>query len=84
MGYSITEIMQEKLGNKIVRDLIAKGCSRWEIMKQIRVRENRPNFAWNSVKDWEIGKYCSDVHLPHLQAFRYEWCINKGIDPFGL
>lgn len=83
MGYFYNfGLMGKELGAKIVRDLISKGCTKWEIMKQMRKRENNPNLAYNTVMAWERGQFCADVHIPHLQALRYEFYIQRGLDPF--
>lgn len=68
--------MAEKLGTQIIRDLVSKGCTRWKIMRELGV-------SYNAVTDMMLGKYCSDKHIPRLQQFRYQFYINKGLNPFG-
>jgi hypothetical protein len=65
----------EKLGTRIIRDLVAKGCSRWQIMKVLGV-------SYNAVTDMWIGKYCHDRHVSRLQEFRYKYFLEKGIPLF--
>ncbi len=75
------EFMENK-GNLIVRDLIRRGCTRWEIMNRFREKANRPKLAWNSVKAWERGQFCNPLNIPYLEQIRYEWCIENKKDMF--
>ena len=68
--------MAEKLGTKIIRDLVSRGCTRWAIHKELGV-------SYNAVTDMMIGKYCDDRHIPRLQQFRYKFYLDKGLNPFG-
>lgn len=84
MGYiSNIGLMGKELGSKIVRDLVSKGCTKWKIMREMQKRENKPSLAYNTVMAWERGQFCADVHIPHLQQFRYEFYIQNGLDPFN-
>lgn len=70
------DMQKEKIGVKIVQELIRLGYTKYRLAKDMGVA--RP-----TVYAWQVGLYFDEAkHLKHLQDLRYQYIIKKNLDPF--